>query len=350
MDEKKVLQAIHRIEELYFESGGKCYVSFSGGKDSTVVLALIKMSIDSMVLPPDGIKAVFANTGIELQATVDFVKWCKENWYSNIEVVRPIKSFDWVLKNKGKPMKSKMRAEYINRYQRGLRSENLVTNLIVGKTKNGKNASTTKLADKDMHILHKNFPIKVANKCCEYMKKKPFLKYEKDNDIKGVITGIRMAEGGARHLTTERRLSFGEKLCTHTKGNVTYKYPIIDWSDEDVEKFIEEYKIPLSKAYTYYGVGRTGCIGCPFALDIADNLKILYQYEPKKYKASMHWLKDVYIAQNVILPFDEEYEKERKEKWANEYEPMRQEMLRKYRPNSRLIKDYDQLDIESYGL
>ena len=57
----------------------------------------------------------------------------------------------------------------------------------------------------------------------------------------------------------------------------------------------------------------------------------------------MHWLKDVYIAQNVLLPFDEAYERERE--WRLRYEPMRQEMLRKYRPNSRLITGGVQLSM-----
>ena len=54
----------------------------------------------------------------------------------------------------------------------------------------------------------------------------------------------------------------------------------------------------------------------------------------------MFWLKDVYIAQNVVLPFDKEYEKERVEKWK-EYEPMRYEMLKKYRPDCRICKQYE---------
>ena len=96
--------------------------------------------------------------------------------------------------------------------------------------------------------------------------------------------------------------------------------------------------MPLSRAYTEYGMERTGCMGCPFALDIADNLRILHDYEPLRYKGAMHFLKDVYIAQNVKLPFDEEYEKERENKWETEYLEMRDEMLKKYRPDSRLLK------------
>lgn len=37
--------------------------------------------------------------------------------------------------------------------------------------------------------------------------------------------------------------------------------------------------------------------------------------------------------------------RERERMWTEVYEPMRQEMLRKYRPNSRLIKDGEQMNI-----
>jgi hypothetical protein len=86
-------------------------------------------------------------------------------------------------------------------------------------------------------------------------------------------------------------------------------------------------------------------MACPFSRCVDHDLKYLYYHEPNKYKAAMHWLKDVYIAQNVILPFDKDYEKERERMWKETYEPMRQEMLRKYRPNSRRIKEADQLSL-----
>ena len=121
--------------------------------------------------------------------------------------------------------------------------------------------------------------------------------------------------------------------------------PIIDWTDEDVQTFIKQYNVPLSKAYTLYNMERSGCMGCPYSMDIEHNLQVLYDFEPNKYKATMHWLKDVYIAQDVRLPFDENYEREREREWASRYEPMRQEMLRKYRPNSRLIKGADNVNI-----
>ena len=42
----KIVNAMERIEQLVRMTDGKCYLSFSGGKDSTVVLALIKMCQD----------------------------------------------------------------------------------------------------------------------------------------------------------------------------------------------------------------------------------------------------------------------------------------------------------------
>ena len=81
MLDDKIRDACHRIEELYYETNGKCYVSFSGGKDSTVLLALIKMCEEIYTIPEGGIPAVFSNTGIELGITYDFVKWVKDNYY-----------------------------------------------------------------------------------------------------------------------------------------------------------------------------------------------------------------------------------------------------------------------------
>lgn len=343
---EKVTEACHRIEELYYETDGKCYVSFSGGKDSTVLLALIKLCEDIYTIPKDGIPAVFSNTGIELGVTVDFVRWCRENWYPNIVMIRPEHSFDWCLKNYGKPMMSKVRAQFLNRWQNGARTDSIYMNFIIGITKTGRPASRTKIADKDCHMLSDDFRIRPSAKCCTVLKKKPFLKYEKENGKKGYACGIRTDEGGVRALNVyARQKTQGNRICTTTSGDIIKKAPIIDWSDSDMDEFIEKYNVPLSDAYTKYGFHRTGCIGCPFNISVGLDLKYLHEHEPNRYKAAMHWLKDVYIAQNVILPFDEDYENERIKTWFEVYGPMRQEMLRKYRPNSKLIKTEEQISI-----
>ena len=341
----KITNACHRIEELYYETEGKCYVSFSGGKDSTVLLALIKMCEDILTIPKDGIPAVFSNTGIELGVTLDFVKWVKENYYPNLITIHPVKSFDWVLKNKGKPLKSKLRSHDLHQWHYGKRSQSLLLLLLRGEYGSDHYSAKHVLADKDMHMIHDDFDIVPSEKCCDWMKKKPFENFNSEYGMKGCFLGIRAGEGGAREAALTRRIVKGGKPCTWVKKGVIQKAPIIEWTDEDVEQFIQKYDVPLSEAYTKYGFDRTGCMACPFSKHVDRDLKYLYEHEPNRYKASMHWLKDVYIAQNVILPFDKPYEREREREWRLRYEPMRQEMLRKYRPNSRRIKDGDQMNI-----
>lgn len=342
----KITEACHRIEELYYETEGKCYISFSGGKDSTVLLALTKLCEEIYTIPANSIPAVFANTGIEMGITVEFVRWVKANYYPNVIEIRPEHSFDWVIKNHGKPIRSKLRSEFLSRWQKGKRSRSVYMNFIDGFTNSGNHAGRTKLADRDAHMLSDAFSIRASSKCCTILKKSPFKKFAESAEIRGYAYGIREGEGGARALNTIALAhKKGDRICTSISGGIIKKAVIIDWTDDDIEEFISRYNVPLSRAYTEYGFHRTGCMACPFAMDADMNLKYLHDHEPNRYKASMHWLKDVYIAQNVILPFDEEYERERERMWFTTYEPMRQEMLRKYRPNSKLIKTDEQISI-----
>ena len=159
----KITRAMERIESLYYETEGKCYLSFSGGKDSTVILAIIKMCEEIYTIPKNAIPAVFSNTGIELGATVEFVKWVKENWYENVQIIRPEKTFSWIINNKGKPMKSKMKSEYISRYQKNRRKDTLTFEYMLGVGSNGKTFARAKIADKDLHMLHDDFDIKASD-------------------------------------------------------------------------------------------------------------------------------------------------------------------------------------------
>lgn len=61
------LQKIKQIINQYGQEN--FYISFSGGKDSTVLSALVDMAI-----PENTIPRVYANTGIEYRLIVDFVE------------------------------------------------------------------------------------------------------------------------------------------------------------------------------------------------------------------------------------------------------------------------------------
>ena len=187
----------------------------------------------------------------------------------------------------------------------------------------------TKLANKHMHFLHPNTEFKIANKCCQYMKKYPFEDFAKENDMRGYYSGVRVAEGGVRSKVYKSCVDI-----TIKKGQEFYKsMPIIDWTDEMVDKFIEKYNIEISEAYTKYGCTRTGCSACPFSKNIKHDLKVLWDYEPLKYKAMMKWLKDVYMYQEIECDWDEEYMEE-----YNRMKPVieqrRKEMMEKFRPKN----------------
>ena len=61
------LQKIRQIIRKYGEEN--FYLSYSGGKDSTVLSALLDMA-----LPDNKIPRVYANTGIEYRLILDFVE------------------------------------------------------------------------------------------------------------------------------------------------------------------------------------------------------------------------------------------------------------------------------------
>lgn len=210
-----IRNAMERIETLYYETNGKMYIAFSGGKDSTILLQLVKMCYEIGTIPQLP-RAVFSNTRTELMATVEFVKWCKESgWYENIEIIYPEKPFAKVVKEEGYPMISKIKSQFLNTYQKtdetnkGKKSRLLL--LLFGKSKieSEKQTSKFQLATKHFNILHPNFDIKISDKCCYRLKKEPFEKYAIENDIYGYIDGEMVDEGGIRATSTQKRISRG---------------------------------------------------------------------------------------------------------------------------------------------
>lgn len=196
---------MHRIERLYYEADGKCYLSFSGGKDSTIVLAVIKLCEEIGTIPKNAIPAVFCDTKIELDATVDFVHWVKDNWYSNVQIIKTEKSFAQVIKECGKPFRSKMKSKGLHYYITNptyLTARALYDDAVCKST-------IMRLSNKDFHVLHQNFNVKISDKCCDVMKKKPFAKYTKDNDMIGYFSGMRMFEG------SKERSVIPAELCEH---------------------------------------------------------------------------------------------------------------------------------------
>ena len=102
--EAKIEMTKRRIREWYDNWEGMVYVSFSGGKDSTV----LKHIVDGMY---DDIPSVFVNTGLEYPEIQRFVREIKAGKYDcfnpDVEIIRPAMGFDEVIQKYGYPVVSK---------------------------------------------------------------------------------------------------------------------------------------------------------------------------------------------------------------------------------------------------
>lgn len=86
MDNEFLLQdRIQKIQQIIRKYGEEnFYISFSGGKDSTVLSALVDMALGEQ----NQIPRVFANTGIELQMIKDYV-FKKAESDERIKIIAP---------------------------------------------------------------------------------------------------------------------------------------------------------------------------------------------------------------------------------------------------------------------
>lgn len=268
------LQLFDRIEMIKtindkYDLEKKAYVSFSGGKDSTVLHYLIDMA-----LPNNRIPRVFINTGIEY---LDIVKFVREMQMNDDRIIisntnKPIKQ---VLEKYGYPFKSKQHSHYLSIYQHSGISLSVKRYL-------GIIESTTQFrCPKSLEYqFTSDFNIKVSELCCNKLKKEPIKKWEKENNKSIAIIGLMQAEGG-------QRASHNGCVVFDTKDTKSLKKfkPLNPITKEWEEMFITKYNIQLCKLYyPPYNFRRTGCRGCPYSLDLQEQIDKMERLLPHEKK------------------------------------------------------------------
>lgn len=106
--QRKIQITIAKLLEWYNFYNGQVYISFSGGKDSTVLLDIARK------LFPD-IEAVFVDTGLEYPEIKQFVKT-----FDNVTILRPKMSFKDVIIKYGYPFIGKEVAESVSQCKKFL--------------------------------------------------------------------------------------------------------------------------------------------------------------------------------------------------------------------------------------
>lgn len=166
------------------------FISFSGGKDSTILHYLIDIA-----LPNNNIDRVFVNTGIEYNAISNYVKEMQDK-DSRIKIIRPIRPIKQTLEEYGYPFKSKQHAHNLATYQR---KGELSTSTIKYLGLDGSKCRRYQCPKMLQYQFSDEFKIKVSEKCCDKLKKEPIARYQKESGRIANITGMRRAEMGFRN-------------------------------------------------------------------------------------------------------------------------------------------------------
>ena len=255
----KIAKTKRRIQEwIDYFGEDKVYVSFSGGKDSTVLLDLVRQ-----VNP--NIPGVFIDTGLEYPETKEFV-----NSIDDITILRPKMSFKQVIEKYGYPVVSKEQANYLDDIRNS--TEKMRIRRLEGDSK-----GRFKLSKKWYYLV--DAPFKISHRCCLIMKKEPAKRYEKETGRVPFI-GILAEESSLRQ---QSYLKTGCNAFNSKRPNST---PLAFWKEQDILKYIYDNKLIINKAYGdviyKYGIysttkcDRTGCIYCGFGVHL--------EKEPNRYQ------------------------------------------------------------------
>lgn len=272
------LQKIRQIINKYGE--GNFYISFSGGKDSTVLSALVDMAV-----PENKIPRVYANTGIDLNMVRDFV-FDMAKTDDRVVIIKPSVPVKTMLEREGYPFKSKEHSKIVDIYNRHGMDCITVPRYLGERDVYGTRYSCPTILRYQFTDEFKEH-LKISDKCCLRMKEEPLEKWAKENNKSCRILGIMPSEGGRRSTT--------KCLAFRNNGKVLSFHPLAPVTKAWEEWLISEYNIKICDIYKPpYNFDRTGCKGCPFAIHLQEELDTLKKYFPNERKQCEIIWKPVY--------------------------------------------------------
>lgn len=252
----KIIMTKQRIKAWYEHWDGEVYVSFSGGKDSTVLAELVWSMYPN-------VPALFSNTGLEYPEIVQFVKKLKAQGRP-IVITRPQRTFRDVLLTEGFPLASKKVAEMVRRLRQPRTKNNDATHnlYLTGYRRDGVFSKNSKLPNKWLRLI--DAPFKTSERCCDVLKKDPFKRYQKETGRKP-FTGVMSDEGGGG-----RRATFTQ--CNLFDVREPQSRPMLFWTEENVWEYIRSCNLDYCSIYddrvidgvVVEGEKRTGCMFCVF--------------------------------------------------------------------------------------
>ena len=320
--EQKILMTQNQIREWYDHWQGDIYVSFSGGKDSTV----LKHIVDGMY---DDIPSVFVNTGLEYPEIQKFVRDVKSGKFdcfnSDVEIIRPDMRFDEVIRVYGYPVISKEIAEKLEYARKG---RQWALNCMDGLDKLGNQSDFRKMFVKYRYLV--NAPFDISNKCCNVLKKKPVKAYAKETGRKPMI-------GTMASESTRRRQAWEKNGCNAFNVKRPISQPMAFWTDQDVLHYIKRFNVPYCTAYgdiqvaqhdtiegqmsiidylgdyepedilETTGCTRTGCMFCMFGCHLEkepNRFQRMKQTHPKQYAYCMEKLGLREVLDYIGVPYE----------------------------------------------
>lgn len=278
--EVKIRKTKERIKEWHEHWDGQVYVSFSGGKDSTVLLHIARE-----IYP--NIEAVFVDTGLEYPEIRAFVKT-----FNNVTWLKPKMNFKQVIEQHGYPVISKRVSRQIHDVKK--HGENCwAWGCFDGREKGFYNTEKWK------PLIEA--PFKISDQCCNVMKKKPAKEYGKKTGKKAII-------GTMTDESQQRKATWLKQGCNAFDNKNPTSNPISFWTEQDILHYVLQNNLQIAACYgeiiegdqlegqavldgcmtnlTTSKCKRTGCMFCMFGVHLEkepNRFQMMKETHPKQY-------------------------------------------------------------------